>query len=295
MEFGWELGRQPVEGSGEIAVSQNVSPVRTTDLKAMKARGEKIAMLTAYDALMARLLDRAGVDVLLVGDSVGMVLLGYETTIPVTLEDMIRHTQAVVRGVRRALVVADMPFLTCHTSLDDAVRSAGRLVQQGGAHAVKVEGGGSVVPVVRRLVDAGIPVMGHLGLTPQRVHQLGGFRTQARSAEEAEALMTDAAALERAGVFALVLEAIPSGLARRVTQTAGVPTIGIGAGPHCDGQVLVTHDALGLTDGAPSFVKHYARLADAMVEAVTGYVSDVKAGAFPSATRSRGDAREEES
>lgn len=268
-------------------MSPIVARVRITDLKSMKARGEKIAMLTAYDALTARLLERAGVDVLLVGDSVGMVLLGFETTIPVTLKDMIRHTQAVVRGTHRALIVADMPFLTCHAGLDEAVQNAGRLVQQGGAHAVKVEGGGSVVEVVRRLVDAGIPVMGHLGLTPQRVHQLGGFRTQARSAEEAEALLTDAAALERAGVFAIVLEAIPSSLACRVTQAAAVPTIGIGAGPYCDGQVLVTHDALGLTDDAPSFVKRYARLAEAVVEAAADYVSEVKTGKFPAAvTRS---------
>jgi 3-methyl-2-oxobutanoate hydroxymethyltransferase len=180
-----------------------------------------------------------------------------------------------------------MPFLTCHAGLEEAVRNAGRLVQQGGAHAVKVEGGGLVVKVVRRLVDAGIPVMGHLGLTPQRVHQLGGFRTQARSAEEADALLTDAAALEQAGVFAIVLEAIPSSLACRVTQAVAVPTIGIGAGPHCDGQILVTHDAVGLTDDAPSFVKRYARLAEAVVEAATSYVAEVKTGTFPAAvTRS---------
>lgn len=259
----------------------NLSPVRIPHLKSMKARREKIAMLTAYDVLTARLLDQVGVDILLVGDSVGMVLLGFETTIPVTLEDMVRHTQAVVRGTRRAMVVADMPFLTCHTGLDEAVRNAGRLVQQGGAHAVKVEGGGSMVEVVRRLADAGIPVMGHLGLTPQRVHQLGGYRTQARSGEEADALLADAEALEQAGVFALLLEAIPHDLARRVTGAAAVPTIGIGAGPHCDGQVLVTHDALGLTENAPSFVKRYAHLAGAVMEAVAAYVSEVKSGAFP--------------
>lgn len=262
-------------------MSPNVTPVRITDLKLMKARGEKIAMLTAYDALTARLLDEAGVDILLVGDSVGMVLLGFETTIPVTLEDMIRHTQAVVRGTRRAPVVADMPFLTYQTGLEDAVRNAGRLIQEGGAHAVKIEGGGPVVEVVRRLVGAGIPVMGHLGLTPQHVHQLGGFRIQARSAGEAEALLADARALEHAGIFALVLEAIPHELARRVTRTVTVPTIGIGAGPHCDGQVLVTQDALGLTENAPSFVKRYARLAEAVRETAVAYVSEVKSGAFP--------------
>lgn len=269
-------------------MSPNPAPVRIPDLRSMKSRGEKIAMLTAYDALTARLLDEAGVDVLLVGDSVGMVLLGFETTIPVTLEDMIRHTQAVVRGARRALVVADMPFLTYHTGLEDAVRNAGRLIQQGGAHAVKIEGGGPVVEVVRRLVGAGIPVMGHLGLTPQHVHQLGGFRTQARSAGEAEALLADARALEHAGIFALVLEAIPHELARRVTRTVTVPTIGIGAGPHCDGQVLVTQDALGLTEHAPSFVKRYARLAEAVRETAAAYVSEVKSGAFPPAEKRPG-------
>lgn len=262
-------------------MSPNIAPVRVTDLKSMKSRGERIAMLTAYDALTARLLDQAGVDILLVGDSVGMVLLGYETTIPVTLDDMIRHTQAVVRGTSRALIVADMPFLSYRIGGDDAVRNAGRLIQQGGAKAVKVEGGGSVVEVVRRLVDAGIPVMGHLGLTPQRVHQLGGFRAQARSAEEAEALLVDAEALELAGAFALVLEAIPDDVAGRVTQAVAIPTIGIGAGPHCDGQVLVTHDALGLTANAPSFVKRYAQLADAVTEAAASYVSEVKSGVFP--------------
>ena len=213
--------------------------VRVTDIKAKKLRGEKIAMLTAYDATMARLLERAGIEILLVGDSLGMVVMGEETTIPVTLDAMIHHTRAVTRGARRALVVADMPFLTYQASVADAVRNAGRLVQEGGAAAVKLEGGRPVVEAVRRLVEVGIPVMGHLGLIPQSVHQLGGLKKQAVAGDEAERLLEDAVLLEHAGVFSIVLESIPAELARRVTETVAVPTIGIGAGPHCDGQVLV--------------------------------------------------------
>jgi 3-methyl-2-oxobutanoate hydroxymethyltransferase len=256
--------------------------VRVPDLKAKKARGEKIAVLTAYDATMARLLDRAGVDVLLVGDSLGMVVLGFDTTLPVTLDAMIHHTQAVVRGAERALVVADMPFLTFQISPEESVRNAGRLLQEGGAAAVKLEGGRPVVDVVKRLVDVGIPVMGHLGLLPQSVHQLGGYRRHATEPRDAEALLEDAAALERAGAFAIVLEAIPDELARIVTNHVAVPTIGIGAGPHCDGQVLVTYDMLGLFDRfVPSFVKQYAHLSTTIAAAVEGYVSDVRAGRYP--------------
>ncbi|MBI4874529.1 MAG: 3-methyl-2-oxobutanoate hydroxymethyltransferase [Acidobacteria bacterium] len=263
-------------------MSERVKQLRAPDLKEMKRRGEKIAMLTAYDASMAHLLDRAGIDVLLVGDSLGMVLLGYETTLPVTLDDVVYHTRAVVRGASRALVVADMPFLTYRIDASEALRNAGRLLQQGGAHAVKIEGGRPVVETARRLVEAGIPVMGHLGLIPQSVHQLGGFRPQARLEGDARQLIEDARALEEAGVFALVLESIPADLAGEVSGQVAVPTIGIGAGPHCDGQVLVSYDALGLTSGPiPPFVKQYAHLGDAMVEAARTYAQDVREGRFP--------------
>jgi 3-methyl-2-oxobutanoate hydroxymethyltransferase len=261
---------------------ERVKPLRAPDLKAKKKRGEKIAMLTAYDATMARLLDRAGIDVLLVGDSLGMVILGYETTLPVTLDDVLHHAKAVSRGARRALVVADMPFLTFQVSPAEAVRNAGRLLQEGGAAAVKIEGGRPVVDVVRRLVDVGIPVMGHLGLTPQAVHQLGGFRQQAGAPEDAERLLADARALEAAGVFAVVLESIPAELARAVTAELKIPTIGIGAGPSCDGQVLVSYDALGLFDEfVPPFVKQYAHLGETILEAARQYIAEVKDGRFP--------------
>jgi 3-methyl-2-oxobutanoate hydroxymethyltransferase len=264
-----------------------VTPVRTRDLKEKKRRGEKIAMLTAYDANMARLLDRAGVDALLVGDSIGMVMLGYKNTVPVTLEAMIHHTAAVARGTERALVVADMPFLTYQVTVGDAVRNAGRLLQEGGAAAVKLEGGRAVVDVVKRLVDVGVPVMGHLGLLPQSVHQAGGFVRQATNPRDADALIVDALALEEAGAFSIVLEAIPSDVARTVTTELAIPTIGIGAGPDCDGQVLVSHDMLGLFDGhVPSFVKQYARLNETVVAAAQAYVEDVTAGRYarPAAT-----------
>lgn len=266
-------------------MKQSAKPVTAPDLIEMKRRGEKIAMLTAYDALMARLLDRAGIDVLLVGDSVGMVLLGHQTTIPVTMDAMVHHTRAVRAGAQRALVVADMPFLACHTGADDAVRRAGRLIQEGGAQAVKIEGGAPVLDAVRRITGAGIPVMGHLGLLPQSVHRLGGFRMQARSGKEAAELLAAAQALEQAGAFAVVLEAVPAGAARAVTQQVSIPTIGIGAGPDCDGQVLVSHDVFGLSEGhVPSFVKQYARLGAALVEAALAYAADVKAGRFPAAS-----------
>jgi 3-methyl-2-oxobutanoate hydroxymethyltransferase len=256
--------------------------VRVPDLKAMKSRGERITVLTAYDFPMARLLDRAGIDVLLVGDSLGMVVLGYETTVPVTLNDMVRHTQAVSRGSSRALVVADMPFLTYQTDVPEALRNAGRLIQEGGASAVKVEGGRPILEVTQRLVEVGIPVMGHLGLTPQSVHQFGGFRQQARTEDAANRLMEDARGLERAGVFALVLESIPPDVAARVSEALSVPTIGIGAGPHCDGQVLVSHDVFGLfQEFVPPFVKQYAHLADTIVSAAQAYGDDVRTGRFP--------------
>ena len=262
------------------------SPMRAPDLRELKRRGEKIAMLTAYDATMARLLDRAGIDVLLVGDSLGMVVLGYETTLPVTLDEMIHHTRAVARGTQRALVVADMPFLTYQVDPADAVRNAGRLLKDGGAAAVKLEGGHPVVDAVKRLVDVGIPVMGHLGLLPQSVHQMGGFVRQARSPEEVDRLLADAIALEEAGAFAIVLESIPFDVAKAATAHVAIPTIGIGAGPDCDGQVLVSHDMLGLFDRfVPPFVKQYAHLADTIVAAGRTYADDVRAGRYPQAAQ----------
>jgi 3-methyl-2-oxobutanoate hydroxymethyltransferase len=263
-------------------MSSSLKPLRTPDLAAMKRRGEPIAMLTAYDWTMARLLDRAGIDVLLVGDSLGMVVLGHETTVPVTLDAMVHHTAAVARGAERALVVADMPFLTYRIDPAETLRNAGRLVQEAGAAAVKIEGGRAVVEVTRRLSDAGIPVMSHLGLTPQSVHQLGGFRQQARTDEAAEQLIEDAIALESAGAFAVVLESIPASIASRVTRSVTIPAIGIGAGPDCDGQVLVSYDMLGLYAGAiPSFVRQYANLGETIVEAVRAYAGDVRSGQYP--------------
>lgn len=252
-------------------------------IRAMKGRGEKIAALTAYDCPMTRLLDEAGVPLILVGDSLGMVVLGYETTLPVTLDAMVHHTRAVSRGVARALVVADMPFLTYQVSVAEALRNAGRLIQEGGAAAVKIEGGGPAVEeATARLVDAGIPVMGHLGLLPQSVHQLGGFRQQAREEADAGQLLADARALEQAGAFAVVLESIPAGVAQAVTADLRIPTIGIGAGPHCDGQVLVSYDMLGLSqDAVPPFVKRYADLGEQTTAAARAYAEDVRTGRFP--------------
>jgi 3-methyl-2-oxobutanoate hydroxymethyltransferase len=256
--------------------------VRVPDLLEMKRAGRKIAMLTAYDATMARLIDAAGVDVILVGDSLGMVVMGDETTVGVTLDAMVHHTRAVVNGTRRALVVADMPFLTYQESVARAVRNARRLMQEGGASAVKLEGGVAIAPVVRRLSDIGVPVVGHVGLVPQSVHKLGGFRPVGRTAEEAEQIVRDARAVEEAGAFAIVLESIPGELAERITREAEIPTIGIGAGPHCDGQVLVSYDALGFFEAfVPRFVKRYAELGTAVTEAVRQYVSEVRSGAFP--------------
>ena len=265
---------------------ERTKPIRAPDLKERKRRGEKIAMLTAYDATMARLLDRAGIDVLLVGDSLGMVILGHETTVPVTLEETIHHTRAVSRGTRRALVIADMPFLTYQVSVPEAVRNAGRLIQEGRAAAVKLEGGRAVLEVTERLVDVGIPVMGHLGLLPQSVHQLGGFRRQAADQPSAERLIEDAHNLETAGAFAVVLESIPEEVALAVTRELTIPTIGIGAGPHCDGQVLVSYDALGLFDEfVPPFVKQYAQLGEEIVSAAQAYADDVRASRFPASQR----------
>jgi 3-methyl-2-oxobutanoate hydroxymethyltransferase len=255
--------------------------IRVPDFKSMKRRAQKITMLTAYDATLARLLDRAGLDAILVGDSLGMVVLGHETTLPVTLEAMIHHTAAVSRGTSRALVIADMPFLTYQVTVSEAVRNAGRLLQEGGAAAVKIEGGRPMLDVVRRLVDIGIPVMGHLGLLPQSVHKIGGYAKQGTEPNQADAIVADAAALEDAGAFAIVLESMPAELARTITARIAIPTIGIGAGPDCDGQILVSYDMLGLFEHPPSFVKQYARLGEEIVTAASAYIEDVHSGRFP--------------
>lgn len=259
--------------------------MRIPDIQAKKTRGEKIVMLTAYEAWMARILDTSGgVDMLLVGDSVGMVDLGYETTIPVTMSDMVRHTRAVRAGAANALIVADMPFLSHQIGISQAMRNAGRLLQHGGATAVKLEGGGPAIVTVERIVSAGIPVMGHLGLQPQYVHAQGGFRRQAKLPEEQRELMTDAIALENAGAFAIVLECVGREVACAVTRRLRIPVIGIGAGPDCDGQVLVTHDILGLSGPTkPSFAKQYADLARALGDAVGSFAQEVRSGKFPNA------------
>ncbi|MBM3132361.1 MAG: 3-methyl-2-oxobutanoate hydroxymethyltransferase [Chloroflexi bacterium] len=253
----------------------------------MKKQGEKFSMLTAYDYSTARLIDEAGIPVILVGDSLGMVMLGYDSTIPVTIDEMIHHTKAVARGAKNALIVGDMPFMTYHTSVEDALRNAGRFLQEGGAQSVKLEGGVAVTEKVRHIIAAGIPVMGHLGYTPQSTHQLGGPKAVGKSAEAAAQLLRDAKALEEAGVFAIVLELVPAPLARLVTEKVSVPTIGIGAGKDCDGQVQVIHDLLGMfSDFVPKHAKQYARLRDTMKTAVTDYMAEVKAGAFPTAANS---------
>ena len=256
--------------------------VRVPELAVMKERGERIVMLTAYDFTMARLFDRAGVDVLLVGDSLEQVILGLDSTIGVTLDAILHHTRGVARGAGRALVVADMPFLSYQVSSSRALRNAGKLFQEGGAAAVKLEGGRAIAETVRKLTAAGLPVMGHLGLTPQHVHRLGGMRQQARNSDTAEELLTDALALEDAGAFALVLEAIPDEVAEAVTSRLRIPTLGIGAGPRCNGQVLVSYDLLGLFDAfVPPFVKQYARMGHAIVDAVRDYAADVRQGNYP--------------
>ena len=261
--------------------------VAINEIKEMKQKKELIVMLTAYDYSTAKLIDEAGVPLILVGDSLGMVVLGYDSTIPVTMEEMIHHTKAVVRGTKRALVIGDMPFMTYHTSISDALRNAARFMQEGGAQAVKLEGGVVVADTVRRIVDCGIPVMGHIGLTPQSVHQLGGHKVQGKTPEAAERLLQDARALEQAGAFAIVLELVPAPLSKLITQTISIPTIGIGAGPDCDGQVQVISDLLGLfADFVPKHAKQYAKLASAIRAAIADYMTEVKSGSFPTAEHS---------
>jgi len=256
--------------------------ITINDIKAMKQKGEKISMLTAYDYSTAKIVDEVGVPMILVGDSLGMVVLGYESTIPVTMEEMLHHTKAVVRGTQQALVIGDMPFMTYHLSIEQALRNAARFIQEAGAQAVKLEGGVTVAEKVKRVVECGIPVMGHIGLTPQSVHQLGGLKVQAKSLETATRLIEDAQALEQAGVFSIVLEAVPYKLASLVTQKVTVPTIGIGAGPGCDGQVQIINDMLGsFTDFVPKHAKQYTKLADIIRDAVTEYHNEVTSGRFP--------------
>ncbi len=256
--------------------------VTTQTVVDMKQRGEKISMLTAYDFTMAGIVDAAGIDVILVGDSASNVMAGFETTVPMTLDHMIYHTSCVVRGVERALVIADLPFMSYQVTTKEALISAGRMMKEAGAHAIKLEGGKTISSTVRRIVDAGIPVMGHLGLTPQSIYKFGTYKVRAKEEKEAEQLIRDAKRLEEAGVFSIVLEKIPSELAKQVTESLSVPTIGIGAGPHCDGQVLVTHDMLGLNkDFSPRFLRRYADLHSSMSSAVNNYIKDVKSGDFP--------------
>jgi 3-methyl-2-oxobutanoate hydroxymethyltransferase len=257
-------------------------PVTTSTFRARKAASQRIVMLTAYDVSGARLVDAAGVDGILVGDSIGMTVLGHPSTLQVTMDDMVRATASVVRGTCHALVIADMPFMSYQASVEDALRNAGRLMSEGGAGAVKLEGGAHVAPVIAELVAAGIPVMGHLGLTPQSVNQLGGYRVQGKDAAAALRLLDDAHALEHAGAFGIVLECIPGELARLVSEELAVPTIGIGAGVGCDGEVQVFHDLLGLGgDFTPKHARHYAELGEAVRTAVAAYAADVRDGNFP--------------
>jgi 3-methyl-2-oxobutanoate hydroxymethyltransferase len=265
-----------------MSVHDAARPVSIHDLRAHKKRGERFAMLTAYDYLTAQILDEAGVEILLVGDSLANVVLGYETTVSVTVDEMLHHVRAVRRGTRRALVVADMPFMSYQVSLEEGLRNAGRFLQEGGAHGVKLEGAGPVVDLTAHLVSLGIPVMGHLGLTPQSVNQLGGFRVQGRDEDSAERLIADARELDEAGAFAIVLECVPTDVGRRITEAVSTPTIGIGAGPHTDGQVLVVSDLLGLTSGRlPRFVKQYANLREVITDAVKAYSAEVESGDYP--------------
>jgi 3-methyl-2-oxobutanoate hydroxymethyltransferase len=252
------------------------------DVQRFKDEGRRFPMLTAYDFLSAQILDEAGIPILLVGDSLGMVMLGYPTTLPVTMDEMLHHAKAVSRGARQALLVGDMPFMSYHSSEEQAIENAGRFVKEAGMHAVKLEGGGRVVELTKKLSGMGIPVMGHLGLTPQFVHQMGGFKVQGKTESQAARILADAKELEAAGAFSIVLEGVPSTVAGRITKALHIPTIGIGAGPQTDGQVLVFHDVFGLTTGkAPKFVKRYANVADEIARAAQRFADDVRTGTFP--------------
>lgn len=252
------------------------------DLRKKKADNERIVMVTAYDATMARIVDRAGVDMVLVGDSLGMVVQGHDNTLAVTLDHMIYHCQCVARGLQGAHLTGDLPFMTYQVGPDDAIRSAGRLVQEGQAQSVKLEGGVAVASSIERIVGAGIPVVGHVGLTPQSVHAMGGYKVQGRADADGERILNDAVAVEQAGAFCVVLEGIPRGLAAEITERLTIPTVGIGAGPDCDGQVLVVNDVLGLdTSFSPKFVKRYATLEEQAIAAVSAYATEVRGGVFP--------------
>lgn len=259
-----------------------MAKITVSVLRDKKHNNQKISMLTAYDYSLAAMVEEAGIDVILVGDSLGNVTLGYENTLAVTMDDMIHHTRAVTRGAKNSMVVGDMPFLSYHVSIQEAVRNAGRFIQEGGAQAVKLEGGRERVDTIKAIIDAQIPVMGHIGLTPQSVHQFGGFKVQGKDLESARKLINDADALEKAGCFAIVLEGVPAELARRITDETAIPTIGIGAGPHCDGQVLVINDMLGMFGGhIPKFVKKFANLQPIIMEGLKAYKEEVEAGTFP--------------
>ncbi|MEM7437669.1 MAG: 3-methyl-2-oxobutanoate hydroxymethyltransferase [Myxococcota bacterium] len=270
-------------------------PVTVPALRRMKRKGERITMVTAYDATFARLFDEAGIDVLLVGDSLGMVVQGQDSTLPVTVDEVVYHCRAVARGARRAHIVGDMPFLSWQVRQDEALRNAGRFLSEGGAQAVKLEGGVDAAPTIETIVRAGIPVMGHVGLTPQSVHAMGGFRVQGKTEAAAERVLNDAKAVADAGAYALVLEGVPTDLAKRITEAVPIPTIGIGAGVHCDGQVLVCYDLLGLTpDLRPKFVKRYAEFYEDGVEAARRYRDEVRAGSFPTSDYDFGNVRKPE-
>lgn len=265
--------------------------ITTSTIRQRKLEHQPITMLTAYDYSMARILDEAGIDMLLVGDSLGNVVLGYDSTLPVTMEEMLHHVKAVRRGAKYAMVVADLPFMSYQASVAEALTNAGRFFKEAGAQAVKLEGGQELADTVNAIVRAGMPVMGHLGLTPQSVHQLGGFKVQGKDSKAAQKLLADAKALESSGAFAVVLECIPDTLAARVTELISIPTIGIGAGPHCDGQVLVTNDMLTLYPGfTPKFVKKYANLHQDIAAAITSYITEVQNKSFPTAEHSFKDA-----
>ena len=260
--------------------------LRTTALKEMKLAGNQITCITAYDNQMALLVEEASIEVILVGDSLGNTVLGYDSTIPVTLNDMIHHTKAVARASKSSLVVADMPFLTYNVTIEESLRNAGRLIQEGGAQAVKLEGGKPVANVIRKLTELGIPVMGHLGLTPQSVHQMGGYMVQARTFDQAKNLIEDAQILQESGAFAVVLEAVPSELAKLVTERLSIPTIGIGAGNYCDGQIQVINDILGFSSHSPRHSKQYADINAVVLNALNGYAQEVRDGKFPTSKES---------
>jgi 3-methyl-2-oxobutanoate hydroxymethyltransferase len=261
--------------------------VTISQIKAMKQKGEKISMLTAYDYTTAKIVDEAGIPMILVGDSLGMVVLGYDSTIPVTLEVMLHHTKAVVRGTKNALVVGDMPFMSYQINAEEAIRNAGRFLQETGCQAVKLEGGVTMADTVKKIVDRGIPVMGHLGLTPQSINQLGGYKIQGKTPEAAKRLLEDAIAIDKAGAFAVVLETVPSPLAALISKKISIPTIGIGAGSGCDGQVQVINDILGsYTDFVPKHAKQYAKIAGIMADAISQYHNEVKSGKFPTEAQS---------